>query len=70
MGIANRASGVTGIGTVVVAGFSLWIVVGVFSRLDGSAIGSGLLLTGLASLFALIAGFKSHHTGSSFQLVR
>lgn len=61
VGTANRASVITGLGTVVVAGFSMWIVTSVFSNFDIGDIGStgsGLYLTGLASLFALIAGFK------------
>jgi hypothetical protein len=58
VGVANRATLITGIGTVVVAGFSVWVVVNVFNNLssDVSSIGTGLVLTGIASLFALIAG--------------
>ncbi len=61
IGIANRASVITGLGRVVVAGVSIRIVVTVLSNFDIGGIGSirsGFYLTGLASLFALIAGFK------------
>lgn len=61
VGIANRASIVTGIGTIVVGGLSFWVVANIFGNfgvLETDSIGSGLYLTGLASLFAIIAGFK------------
>ena len=74
VGIANRASVITALGTVVVAGFSIWIVANVFTNFasgDVGSIGSGLYLTGLASLFALIAGFKIFgQTGSESRLGR
>ena len=61
IGIANKATAITGIGTVVVSAFSIWVTWTVISgTLDltiGSA-GTGVYLTLLASLFALIAGFK------------
>lgn len=61
VGIANKASVITGIGTVIVAGLSLLIVFNVFGNfgsVDIGSVGSGLFLTGLASVFALIAGLK------------
>jgi hypothetical protein len=61
VGVANRASIVTGIGTIVVAGLSFWVVANIFGNfgvLETDSIGSGLYLTGLASLFAIIAGFR------------
>lgn len=61
VGVANKASLTTGLGTIVVAALSLVIVVNVFGNFgaeDIGLVGSGLYLTGLASLFAAIAGFK------------
>lgn len=58
IGIANRVSMATGIAAVIVSGASLWIVVSVFGRLETDLYGSGLYLTALASLMALVAGFQ------------
>lgn len=61
VGVANRASIITGLGTLIVAGFSMWIVINIFGNFDTvdiGSIGSGLYLTGLASLFAAISGLK------------
>ena len=64
IGVANRASIVAGIGTVIIAVLALLVVVNVFGNFnladteEAASVGSGLYLTGLASLFALIAGFK------------
>jgi hypothetical protein len=61
VGIANRASVITGLGTAAVAGFSLWVVWTVISNFaseDLASLGTGVYLTGLASLFALIAGLQ------------
>jgi len=58
IGTANRASYATGIGALVVGALSVLIVFSVFGRLDAEFIGAGLILTGLASLFAGIAGLQ------------
>jgi hypothetical protein len=60
VGIANRASLVTAVGTVAVAGFCLYIVANVFGNFgtDVSSAGTGLFVTGLASLIAIIGGLK------------
>lgn len=47
-----------GIGVAVLAGLSFLIVLNVAGALEANAMGSGLVLTGFASLFAAIAGFK------------
>lgn len=61
VGMANRESVATGLGTAIVGGFSLWIVFNVFGNVgigDYELIGSGLYLTLLASLVATIAGIQ------------
>lgn len=66
IGIAKKATVITGLATIVLAGFSLFVVftvvgnfetVEIFDTQIGS-LGTGLFVTGLASFFALIAGFK------------
>jgi hypothetical protein len=69
VGLSKKATALTGIGVIVIAAFCLYIVYNVFSGMsdlttdDGGlftpSIGSGLLLSGFASLMALIAGFKT-----------
>ena len=69
IGLARKATTGTGISAIVIAGFSLVTIGNVFSNLsvlgtDADALisvspGSGLLVAGFASLFALIAGFKT-----------
>lgn len=61
VGVANRASRAAGLVTVLLAGFSVFIVANVYGNLagvNGGIRGSGLYLTGLASVFAAIAGLK------------
>lgn len=61
IGIAKRASMITGIAVIALAAFSGWVVLNIVGDLADTpeVLGSGLLLTGGASLFALIAGFKT-----------
>ena len=69
IGLAKKATTGTGIGAIVIAGFGLITIGNIFANLselvtDPDAIlsvspGSGLMVAGLASLFALIAGFKT-----------
>lgn len=64
VGVANRVSIAAGILVAIVAAFSVWIVATVFGNLydplaiDGGAVGSGVYLTGLASVFAALAGLQ------------
>jgi hypothetical protein len=71
IGLSRKATALTGIGVIVIAAFCLWIVFNVVSGMaelmleeEGDSLftaspGSGLLLSGFASLMALIAGFKT-----------
>lgn len=66
VGLSRKATVITGLGVIGVSLFSLWIVGRIMSDLSsidtlgtGSSMGSGLIVSGLGALFALIAGFKT-----------
>jgi hypothetical protein len=69
IGLAKKATALTGIAVIVIAAFCLYVVWNVFSNTselvtDPDALlsagpGTGLFVSGFASLMALIAGFKT-----------
>ncbi|HLF44103.1 MAG TPA: hypothetical protein VJA46_11355 [Acidimicrobiia bacterium] len=68
VGLSKQASLVTAGGVVLVAGFSLWVVFNVTGNITGMLVddstfgaatyGTGLFVTGIASLLAIIAGVQ------------
>lgn len=63
VGLSNQATWITGTGVIVLGAGSLWIAWNTFSNLteagiDTGSVGGGLLVTLVASLFAVIAGAK------------
>lgn len=57
IGFAKRQGAIPGLLVIGGGGLGLFIVYNIFGNLDADAVGTGLLVTGLGSLVAAIAGF-------------